>query len=135
MTVCINAVKRFLSVLLLIGGLSLTVGGHAAESSDTTNFNVSYKSKVEPVPLNRIHSWVLHVSTRDGKPVEGAAISVYGGMPAHRHGLPTQPEVSEIGDGEYLVEGLKFSMMGKWEMWFNIRAGDVTDKVKFDIEF
>ncbi|MCW8962146.1 MAG: FixH family protein [Gammaproteobacteria bacterium] len=125
----------YLSGLLLVTGLSLATGVRAVETTNATHFNVSYKSNVEPLPLNRIHSWVLHVATRDGKPVEKATISVYGGMPAHRHGLPTQPEVSEIGGGDYLVQGLKFSMMGKWEMWFNIRAGDVTDKVKFDIEF
>jgi len=131
----LNILGYYLSGLILVAGLSLATGAHAVETADAAHFNVSYKSKVEPIPLNQIHSWVLHVATHDGKPVKKAAITVYGGMPAHRHGLPTQPEVSEIGGGDYLVEGLKFSMMGEWEMWFNIRAGDVTDKVKFDIEF
>ena len=36
-------------------------------------------------------------------------------MPEHGHGFPTVPEVTEyLGDGKYLVEGLKFSMPGWW---------------------
>ena len=102
---------------------------------DGEHFRVSDKSKIEPLPLNQIHSWVLHVTTLDGKPVEKAMISVYGGMPAHRHGLPTQPKVTEMADGDYLVEGIKFSMTGMWEMWFNIQVDGVADKTKFVINF
>ena len=107
----------------------------SAANSDSNHYHVSYRSQVEPLPLNRIHSWLLHVDTLNGKPVENAIISVRGSMPAHKHGLPTQPQVSEIGGGDYLVEGLKFSMTGLWQVWFDIRTQDITDKVKFTIEF
>jgi len=137
-----NRVIYGLGRLVVIASLCFTVSSHAADdtgyataSSDGAHFRVSYKSKVVPLPLNRIHSWLLHVNTLDGQPVEKATISVQGGMPAHRHGLPTQPLVTETGGGDYLVEGLKFSMTGLWQMWFNIRAGNVTDNIKFDIEF
>ena len=139
---CINKIKHNLVGLSLVACLFFTITVYAVDESqdsatttDSIHFRVSYKSKVEPLPLNRIHSWVLHVEALDGKPVENAEISVFGGMPAHAHGLPTQPEVTEIGDGDYLVEGLKFSMTGMWQLWFNIRVADVTDKIKFDIEF
>jgi len=139
---CINKIKHNLVGLSLATCLFFTVSVYAVDESrdsatttDSIHFRVSYKSKVEPLPLNRIHSWVLHVEALDGNPVEKAEISVFGGMPAHTHGLPTQPEVTEIGDGDYLVEGLKFSMTGMWQLWFNIHVGDVTDKIKFDIEF
>lgn len=98
-------------------------------------FNVSYTSQVEPLPLNQIHSWILHVETTDGRPVEQAGIRVDGGMPAHGHGLPTQPSVREIGKGDYLVEGIKFSMTGYWEMWFEISADGVTAKRMFPVNF
>ncbi len=103
-------------------------------ATDSIHFHVSYKSNIEPLPLNLIHSWVLHVDTLDGKPVLKASISVYGGMPKHKHGLPTQPEVTELGDGNYLVEGLKFSMVGVWKIWFKIKEDEITDAVSFDVE-
>ena len=137
----IRKITHYLFGLCLLSSLSFAAVAIAADESqdsatttDSINFRVSYKSKVEPLPLNRIHSWILHIETGDGKPVEKAEISVFGGMPAHAHGLPTEPIVTEIGDGDYLVEGLKFSMTGMWQLWFNIRAGDLTDEIKLDIE-
>lgn len=137
----INKVKLYLISLFLATSLSFAVTGNAADESqdfatvkNSKHFRVSYKSKVEPLPLNRIHSWLLHIDTVDGSPVEQATISVYGGMPAHKHGLPTQPEVTEISNGDYLVEGLKFSMTGLWQMWFDIQVNELSDKVKFTFE-
>jgi len=139
---CCNKIEHYLTDLILVAGLCFSIAIYAAEDSlvtssatDGMHFRVSYQSKLVPLPLNQIHSWILHVETLDSQPVEKAEISVYGGMPAHKHGLPTEPVVSEIGDGDYLVEGVKFNMGGKWQLWFKVRAGDVTDEVKFDIEF
>lgn len=70
-----------------------------------------------PIEINRMHSWILHVATADGNPVTGAIIDVDGGMPAHDHGLPTKPRVTEeIGNGDYRLDGLRFHMRGYWEM-------------------
>jgi len=102
--------------------------------SQQEHYRVSYQSKVEPIPLNRIHSWTLHLETADGEAVDDAQIAVYGGMPVHKHGFPTAPRVTQgLGNGDYRVEGLKFSMAGHWELWLNIRSGGVTDKAVFHV--
>jgi len=98
------------------------------------HFNVSYKSEVHPIPVNRLLSWDLSVTTADGKPVKNASIKILGDMPEHGHGFPTEPEVSgTMEDGQYLVEGLKFSMPGWWVVTFNITAGDMMDHVSFNL--
>ena len=57
-------------------------------------------------------------------------ITVDGGMPAHNHGLPTQPRVTQnLGEGCYKVEGLRFHMQGHWEMKIGIESGGATDTV------
>lgn len=136
----IHKINPYLIGFFLVLLMSFAATVNAADDSlvsattESIHFRASYKSKVEPLPLNRIHSWVLHIETLDSKPVEKAEIAVYGGMPAHKHGLPTEPQVSEIGDGDYLVEGIKFSMNGSWQLWFDIRADGITDQVIFDID-
>ena len=81
--------------------------------SDQGLFTVRYASELDPVSINEVHAWTLHVETADGQPVDGAVIAVDGGMPEHNHGMPTQPEVTEnLGDGNYRVEGMKFQMPG-----------------------
>ncbi len=129
----VDRMKRGLPGGLLFACFFIAIGGHAQPNQE--KFIVTYKSQVEPMPLNRIHSWRMRVETTDGMPVTGADIRVDGGMPAHGHGLPTQPVVREIGEGNYLVEGLKFSMTGYWEMWFEIKAGGISEKKKFALDF
>ena len=103
-------------------------------TSVDSHFQATCKSKLDTIPLNKIHPWILHITNKEGQPVERATISIDGGMPAHNHGLPTQPIATEIGGGDYLVEGLKFSMTGSWEIWFYIQTDSVSDKVKVTLQ-
>ena len=102
--------------------------------SDNGLFRVSYVSSKDIVPVNQIHQWTLHVETVDGQLVEHAAITVDGDMPEHGHGLPTRPQVTKyLGNGDYLVEGIKFQMGGWWVMDFTITADKLTDAVRFNM--
>jgi hypothetical protein len=102
--------------------------------TDNKLFKISYKSSLNPIPINRIHTWELIIETPGGDPVTGSDISLDGDMPEHGHGLPTQPEVTdELVSGTYLVEGLKFSMPGWWVLKLHIKAGDKEDSVTFNL--
>lgn len=102
--------------------------------TDAEIFQVSVTSNMEPPELNEIHSWTVHIETPDGQPVEQAEITVDGGMPQHNHGFPTTPEITEeLGNGNYLLDGVKFSMAGWWELKLTITTGDQTDVVTFNI--
>ena len=102
--------------------------------SDNDLFRVSYTSSQDIVPVNQMHQWTLHVETPDGQPVENASITVDGDMPQHGHGLPTHPQVTKnLGNGNYLVEGMKFQMGGWWVMDFTISADGQTDAVHFNM--
>lgn len=91
-------------------------------------FEVSYESELEPLQINTLHAWVLHIEDASGKPVLGAAIEASGGMPKHDHGLPTRPRVTaELGDGNYQLEGLRFHMRGEWELTITISVDGKTD--------
>ena len=83
--------------------------------------------------INQIHAWQIKVSSPDGVPVRNARIAVDGGMPQHGHGLPTRPQVTrEVADGTYLMEGMKFSMTGWWEIKLAIQAADGSDTAVFN---
>jgi hypothetical protein len=102
--------------------------------TDRGVYLVSFTSDLDPITINQMHTWTLHVETGDGQIVEDAAILVSGGMPQHGHGLPTSPQVTQyLGNGDYLVEGLKFQMGGWWEVKFNISANGQSDDVTFNL--
>jgi hypothetical protein len=103
-------------------------------TTEQGTYQVSLASNLDSVGINQIHSWTLTVKTPDGQPVENSEIALDGGMPQHDHGFPTSPQVTrELGDGEYLVEGVKFNMAGWWEMRFDITADGQSDSVTFNV--
>lgn len=107
----------------------------APQATENGLFQVTATSQLDPVVINEIHNWVLHVETADGVPVEDAEIAIDGGMPAHNHGFPTTPQVTEnLGDGDYLVEGVRFNMTGGWVIDLTITADGQTDSVRFEFE-
>lgn len=119
--------------------LCMTLTAAFAESqtleSDSGIYRVGYTSSIEPIEINAMHEWVLHIETPEGDPVESAEITVGGGMPAHDHGLPTAPRVTEyLGDGDYRVRGLRFHMRGLWLVSFEIREAERADTVTFELE-
>ena len=97
-------------------------------------FRVSYAPKHSPIGINQLHSWIIHVASPDGLPVTDATIAVDGDMPQHGHGLPTQPQVTKnLGNGDYLVEGMKFQMSGWWVVDFTIDAAGQHDTGRFNM--
>lgn len=99
-------------------------------------FEVTLDPAVDgPVAINEFLEWVLTVKTPDGEPVDPARISVNGGMRAHGHGLPSQPQVGEHPEaGKYLLKGLQFSMNGLWQLAFDIQSKEQSDKVTFELK-
>jgi hypothetical protein len=140
----------FVLVLLLAGCSSpaapAAVGGQTdavarpadmdlATSQPSTQglFIVSYQSELDPVTINQLHTWTVHVESADGQAVDGATVTVDGGMPEHNHGMPTQPIVTAIGGGDYRAEGMKFQMPGWWTVTVTVDAAGQQDSSTFNL--
>jgi hypothetical protein len=102
-------------------------------TSDQGLFTVSYKSELDPLTINELHTWTVHVETADGQPVDDATVSVNGGMPEHNHGMPTEPLVTPLGSGDYRVEGMKFQMPGWWTVTVGVDAAGRQDSTTFNL--
>jgi hypothetical protein len=133
---------RFLSTALSLTALAAT----AACMSPPTDLDlaltrptlegkyvVTLQPPAKPAAINQLHAWQVKVASTAGAPVAGAHIKVDGGMPQHGHGLPTRPQVTrELPDGSYLIEGMKFSMTGWWEIKLAIDGSAGIDQVTFN---
>lgn len=119
-------------LILVIPGLAQD---QRTKKSDRNLYVISYEPAIQPVSINRIHNWVVHVETPDGSVVNNATIAFVGGMPDHDHGLPTLPLVTRyLGDGDYLVEGMRFHMNGRWQVTLTITVESSNDSVTFDLQ-
>jgi hypothetical protein len=103
------------------------------KSSAAGLYRVALVPPAEAPAINQMHSWKVRVASPSGAPVRSARLGVDGGMPQHGHGFPTKPKVTrEVEDGVYLLEGMKFSMTGWWEVKLNIQGTLGQDKVTFN---
>ena len=97
-----------------------------------------YVATLEPAkPLRPRQMQTVRLSVRDaeGRAIDGAQISVDGGMPQHGHGLPTRPRVTRnLGDGIYEIEGVRFNMGGWWEFKLAIASSRGADTITFNLE-
>lgn len=97
-------------------------------------FTVTLDAGVAHVPIGSLQSWEMTLVQVGGAPVSDARVVVGGGMRAHGHGLPTQPEVvSTKQAGRYRIEGLRFSMAGEWTLALSIDSASGRDRVLFEI--
>jgi hypothetical protein len=103
--------------------------------SETGLYRATIRPDGDSIPRGRLQKWTLHVETLQGAPVDSASITVDGGMPQHGHGLPTKPIVTRhLGNGDHLVEGMKFNMGGWWVVKMSIAGAAGSDVVTFNLK-
>ncbi len=129
--------SRFAPLLLLVVAACSAPPRDLNTSLERTTqegrYVVSMQPPATPPAINQLHAWQVKLRTPDGQPVSRARIDIDGGMPQHGHGLPTRPRVTrELSDGTYLIEGMKFSMTGWWEIKLAVQSAQGADKVTFN---
>lgn len=128
---------RSVRVSTLFAVLWLSVAAHGQDIDQNRTwptrsgyYSVSYTSELTPVTINTMHRWIFHIEDAAGEPVNNAKVSVTGGMPEHNHGLPTRPRMTDVlGDGDYVLDGMRFHMSGYWELTVTVEAGGRRDTV------
>ena len=108
-------------------------------SRTRTSASGAYRATITPqgdsIPKGKLHRWTLHLETASGAPVDSAVIAIDGGMPQHGHGLPTKPRATrDLGNGDHLIEGMKFNMGGWWVVKFRVAASQGTDSLVFNLK-
>ena len=117
------------SVVLFLSFLMVPPQASAAD------YVVTWSIPSGRLEINRMHSWILHIEDENGNAIEAAIVDVEGGMPEHNHGLPTKPRVTtELGGGDYKLEGMRFHMSGYWEIIVSITTDAGTSKVMLPLQ-
>ena len=138
--------------LILATAMSLTACAHmmmmtgtGAKRPAATEFGLGprpsanhlYTATIEPsreLKPRQMMSVLVRVTDTDGNPVDGAKLTIDGGMPQHGHGLPTRPRMTRtVSAGTYEIEGVRFNMGGWWEIKVTIATGRGEDSVTFNL--
>ncbi len=134
--------NRLLTSVLSLAALAVTAGCMSppkdldlalTRPTADNKYVVTLLPPPKPAAINQLHAWQVKLTSPAGVPVPNARIKVDGGMPQHGHGLPTRPQVTrELPGGGYLIEGMKFSMTGWWEIKLAIDGPAGADRVTFN---
>ena len=93
--------------------------------ADSNNglYRVTIGPSASALSIGQFQQWVVEIQDSDRSPVYPAQILIGGGMLGHRHGLPTQPQITAyLGAGRYVMDGVKLNMEGEWTFVFDIQS-------------
>lgn len=111
--------------------------------TENGDFYVAYTPSPDPIPFNELFS--LEVAVYPEIPAQGSEVLVDDAdvgvdvtMPAHGHGMTTEPTVTAQSDGTFLVEGMKFHMESqtpaeRWEIAVSVDRDGISDTATFEV--
>ncbi len=131
--------RLFFQLLLCIASLqsAAALASEARWTSTSANglFVATFAPQSGEVKINQLQNWVLTLTQPNGVAINAARVAIDGGMRAHGHGLPTQPQVTRyLGEGQYLIEGMRLNMAGAWTLVVGIDALGRQDAARFELE-
>ena len=135
------------AIILTVGACShaMKMFGRGVKKPAATEFGLGprtsaqgrYVATLQPAEtlrVRKLQSIQVKIADAAGQPLDGAKITIDGGMPQHGHGLPTRPRVTkQLGDGTYLIEGVRFNMGGWWEFKVAVDGAAGADSVTFNL--
>ncbi|MBI5364062.1 MAG: hypothetical protein HZA53_12835 [Planctomycetes bacterium] len=110
-------------------------GAHALDSALGT-YRVFWRASLDPVVEGEtfsVDAWVFDARSPE-RPLTDVAVDVDAGMPQHGHGMAAFARVSRRADGGWHAEGLRFHMIGRWELAFDVARGARTERAQAGIE-
>ena len=60
-------------------------------------------------------------------------IDIQARMPEHQHGMLQSPVITRLGPGHYRVEGMRFHMLGYWQLSIDVTRPPLSERAQFDI--
>lgn len=104
--------------------------------SNDASYVVEYALDPAAAPLNeRFAADVRVLLGPDGsEPAGDVELAVDARMPHHRHGMRVEPSVTRVAAGTWRVEGFLFHMPGRWELYFDVTRGAVTERAQAVVE-
>ncbi len=97
----------------------------------SSDYLLAFRPDPVRIEVGEPFALVVNVCTRRGEAAELVAVDA--NMPEHRHGMNYRATIVAKGDGRFRADGLLFHMPGRWEINFDVRAGDESERLTHDI--
>ena len=108
------------------------------KTTDAGNFKISLSPASRIVRNQHFSLYITIIPTSNdehsNKNPADIELLVNADMPAHRHGMNTQPTVTPINSNQYRVDGMLFHMQGHWQINVDIKKDSVTEQALFPVD-
>jgi hypothetical protein len=125
-------VRYCVLALLLAASAGAHACGETLAGTRTTvengGYTIVFATAPSPVQVGKHFTLDFAVCPRAGA-AKPQAVRVDANMPEHRHGMNYRPTVTTIGPGVYRGEGMLFHMPGRWDVTFDVVAGNTTQRL------
>jgi DNA-binding beta-propeller fold protein YncE len=100
--------------------------------SNGGGYGLDVVSVPRPIPMGELFDIevVVREGCRSGATAGKIVLEADAVMPGHGHGMNTHPRISPLGEGRFLVSGLRLHMPGRWELHFDILRDGVTERAQ-----
>jgi hypothetical protein len=108
---------------------------HARVESNAGSYVVHVAPAPGELPDNEdfeLRVWVSSAAAPN-EVASGVKLAVDASMPEHGHGMNRTPRIERAPGGEFVVQGMLFHMTGRWELYFDITAGALTERAQVDV--
>lgn len=86
--------------------------------------DIAWRPLVDPVPVGQPFAIEFEVCPNDVPTTKIDRLRVDAWMPEHKHGMNYRTTLSGTRPGPLRAEGLLFHMPGRWQVVFEMRAGE-----------
>lgn len=127
----------WVALVLCINTSALSAADTPSWTSNTQNglFEIHLEPQSGEVEINALQNWIVSIKNSAGIAINPDHFFLDGGMKAHGHGLPTSPQLTDkLADGRYLIEGLRFNMVGAWTLIIGVEYKGMRDIANFELE-
>lgn len=104
-------------------------------ASNASTYLVRCVPEITALPSNEpfeLELWIADASAPDELARE-ITLAVDAAMPEHGHGMVRRPIVERIGDGHFVARGMLLHMSGRWELYFDVTRGAVTERAQVGV--
>ncbi len=105
--------------------------GDGSERVESANVVLAYRAYPTPITVGKPFSVEVAACARSGTEAV-SSIAIDAVMPVHRHGMNYAPRMSAPEDGRATADGVVLHMPGRWQLVFDVRVGERTERLTHD---
>ena len=100
-----------------------------AQRIESAHYVIAWRADPQKIPVGKHFAVDLIACPKAGAPA-ASSVGVDASMPAHGHGMNYKPSIKAASAERWRADGLMFHMPGQWEMVFDVRGGDLSERAK-----